>query len=617
MVDYEEQALITGVKMNQHCTICQVPPQERENLDGSWPLRTHQSTKTQISRQQRGDIPDNDTAWVHPVKNFAWSHHLVNIHETMMIDILHQLLKGTVTYLVRWLAELIEESIVVSRKKKGVRYDVSSAPGAIQLDQRFRSIPLFTGMKTFQNYSSIKQWTGADRRAIVRQIVPVVAPLLSHHAPAAVHYARALVDFVVLAQYTSHDEDTLRYLQHALFRINKLKDIFRHLRPIDSDTNTGHFNIPKLHVMTHYAQHIRRYGSADNVDTEHSEAAHKFLVKDFFDRTNKRESFQQQLLLHNTRHLNIIAMEDIVWWKGTRGSSIKKDTMTAFATQASRAYPLKRFVGLPTQSERQQVERTGLNAKQWCSASTLTAALNIPGLLDALAVFVRDCRKAVDGISITDNDLDRRAKDLSEIGSYHVSVHGSLKCWKRDGKDVHDLEGLISERVYCSPNWQNRAGTWRRDCVLVQERPNENTGSMNMLNGRLAGQLQINLSVADPLRQDHRGKPIQYTGALVDLYKPLNQGHPHAVHGMIEMRKWPEHASKSPQSIGGRRFYTLSTILQSVHVVPASIGKARTGKGGAIYYINNFSDWDSYNSIYDEDFLVKGTKVALNDSRGR
>jgi len=34
--------------------------------------------------------------------------------------------------------------------------------------------------------------------------------------------------------------------------------------------------------MTHYAQHIHQYDSADNIDTEHSEAAHKFLVKTFF-----------------------------------------------------------------------------------------------------------------------------------------------------------------------------------------------------------------------------------------------------------------------------------------------------------------------------------------------
>ena len=30
-----------------------------------------------------------------------------------------------------------------------------------------------------------------------------------------------------------------------------------------------------------------------------------------------------------------------------------------------------------------------------------------------------------------------------------------------------------------------------------------------------------------------------------------------------------------------------------------------------MYYLNNFIDWDSYNTIYEEDFLNKDTKIAL------
>jgi len=83
-------------------------------------------------------------------------------------------------------------------------------------------------------------------------------------------------------------------------------------RPVDSDISEGHFNILKLHVMTHYAQHIHQYDSADNIDTEHSEATHKFLVKAFFSQTNKHKSFQQQLLLHNICHLNLTAMKNLI-----------------------------------------------------------------------------------------------------------------------------------------------------------------------------------------------------------------------------------------------------------------------------------------------------------------
>ena len=291
MIDYEKQVLITDVKMNQHCTICQVSLQEQEHLKRVWPFQMHQSTKNQISQQKDEDISDNDPVWVHPVSNFAWNHHLINIHETMMIDVLHQLLKSTVIYLIHWLEQLIEKSITVTRKKKDVRHKISSASEITQLDNQFCSVSAFTDLKLFQWYSSVKQWTEDDWRVIVYQIVPVIVSLLAHCAPAAVHFTRAVMNFVILTQYTSHNEDTLQYLEHALFWINKLKDVFQHLHPVDSDITEGHFNILKLHVMIHYTHHIRWYGTADNVDTEHSEAAHKFLIKAFFNQTNKCESF--------------------------------------------------------------------------------------------------------------------------------------------------------------------------------------------------------------------------------------------------------------------------------------------------------------------------------------
>ncbi|MCJ1470748.1 hypothetical protein MMC07_009395 [Pseudocyphellaria aurata] len=46
--DYEEQMMITGVKSGQHCSICEVPSDERQNLAKKWPTRTHNWTRQQI-----------------------------------------------------------------------------------------------------------------------------------------------------------------------------------------------------------------------------------------------------------------------------------------------------------------------------------------------------------------------------------------------------------------------------------------------------------------------------------------------------------------------------------------------------------------------------------------
>ena len=140
----------------------------------------------------------------------------------------------------------------------------------------------------------------------------MIVSLLAYYASAAVHFIWAVINFVILTQYISHNENTLQYLEHALFWINKLKNVFWHLHSVDSDITESHFNILKLYIITYYAYHIHWYSTADNVNTEYSETAHKFLIKIFFNWINKCESFQEQLLLYNIHYLNLTAMKNLI-----------------------------------------------------------------------------------------------------------------------------------------------------------------------------------------------------------------------------------------------------------------------------------------------------------------
>ena len=47
MMNYEKQVLITDIKMNQQCSICQVSFHERENLNKIWSIQTHVFTRNQ------------------------------------------------------------------------------------------------------------------------------------------------------------------------------------------------------------------------------------------------------------------------------------------------------------------------------------------------------------------------------------------------------------------------------------------------------------------------------------------------------------------------------------------------------------------------------------------
>ena len=126
---------------------------------------------------------------------------------------------------------------------------------------------------------------------MVRQLVPAIAPLLIGKRDAAIHCARAVMDFLVLAQYVSHDENTLSYMEHSLYRLDHLKTVFSKYRPQNTTNDADNeyealFNIPKLHVMSHYVAFIQLYGSAQGFDTSSPESAHKTLLKNSFPRTN-------------------------------------------------------------------------------------------------------------------------------------------------------------------------------------------------------------------------------------------------------------------------------------------------------------------------------------------
>jgi hypothetical protein len=145
-------------------------------------------------------------------------------------------------------------------------------------------------------------------------------------------------------------------------------------------------------------------------------------------------------------------------------------------------------------------------------------------------------------------------------------------------------------------HWQ-RGKEWRRDYVWVQGTEADN-GSP--LSGRKIGQIQAIITVIDNSRHDNKGALVQYTGVFIDLLRLRNNGQVHGVHGMVEVKDWPQVHIQNPRNIGHRYFFDMSTILRSAHIIP-------TGTIG-LYYVNNYVDWDHYNTIFDPEFLANGIR---------
>jgi hypothetical protein len=74
------------------------------------------------------------------------------------------------------------------------------------------------------------------------------------------------------------------------------------------------FNFPKIHLLSHFSDSIKQFGSLPMWSTESMEAAHKYQVKDGYRASNKGKTYEEQFVEYNTKrqtirihHLNLVA----------------------------------------------------------------------------------------------------------------------------------------------------------------------------------------------------------------------------------------------------------------------------------------------------------------------
>ncbi len=100
-------------------------------------------------------------------------------------------------------------------------------------------------------------------------------------------------------------------MEHALYRLEKTKIAFGHHRPINPKQYRPTFNHPKFYAISHFVQYIWNYGSVLNYNIAYSKAVHKYLLKTFYNRINKKE-YDLQIRQHNVYNTNIIAIKDVI-----------------------------------------------------------------------------------------------------------------------------------------------------------------------------------------------------------------------------------------------------------------------------------------------------------------
>ncbi|GLB39850.1 putative protein Coprinopsis cinerea okayama7 130 [Lyophyllum shimeji] len=292
--DYPEQVLTTCVYTGE-CPVC---PVHRDHL-GDYDRETRPGLRDIDVILKALDSFDDDPAGflqtcaqigIKPVVDPFWKDlPYVHIYRSITPDILHQLYQGIIKHIIGWITEAI---------------------GAAEIDARCRRMPPNHNIRHFvKGISSLSRVSGHEHDQMCRLLLGLVidAPLPDGLSNVRlIRAVRAILDFLYLAQYPVHTDESLELLEDSLERFHANKDIF-----VDLGIRDG-FNLPKLHFARHYVLAIKLFGTTDNVNTQYTERLHIDLAKDAYAATNRKDEFSQmtrwlerkEQILRHDQHIN-------------------------------------------------------------------------------------------------------------------------------------------------------------------------------------------------------------------------------------------------------------------------------------------------------------------------
>ncbi|EPS99859.1 hypothetical protein FOMPIDRAFT_1123564 [Fomitopsis schrenkii] len=152
------------------------------------------------------DVCQNLNVSGYIVDPFWKDHTLADIHLSITPDVLHQLYQGVFKHILEWCSEAMDEK---------------------ELDQCIRCLPPTYGTRHFKNgISALSQVSGSERKDMARILLGCLVGRIPHDLMLTFC---ALLNFIYISQYPTHNNQTLKYLEDALEVYHKHKHILKTL----------------------------------------------------------------------------------------------------------------------------------------------------------------------------------------------------------------------------------------------------------------------------------------------------------------------------------------------------------------------------------------------------
>ncbi|KAF8883641.1 hypothetical protein CPB84DRAFT_1850916 [Gymnopilus junonius] len=210
---------------------------------------------------------------------------LMDIHELLTPDLLHQVIKGN--------PKAAEEVLA-------------------DIDRRIACAPAFPGLRHFYEGRGFKQWTGNDSKGLMKVYLPAIAG----HLPEQIVRAIAnLIEFCYLVRRDIIDEDTLKDIDTALADFHENREAFRCVRPEG-------FSLPRQHSLTHYRRSIELFGAPNGLCSSITENKHIKAVKMPYRHSNRNKPLGQMLITNQCMDKLAAARVDFTARRMLRGSGL-------------------------------------------------------------------------------------------------------------------------------------------------------------------------------------------------------------------------------------------------------------------------------------------------------